>query len=265
MVKTKMKSHVVGMTLRVGGVSAVGRLVSVQAPKSNDANDAAGSPRGSSASKFKMITHNGDGVQQVYRDTKGVIWEQSELARAFTDNDAEVHVITAKEAKDATASKLPKNVANLTPHQTDSLKGEIYPGTGNSFVFEPNTADPFDLKAYEFLKVAVQSSGMTFLTTSNIRNSENFYRLNLWRGHLVLEPLIFPEELNDHYEDEAEEVSPTIVAKIRSAMKSWEEPFDSENYYSERFAGWQDNLVADQPTAAIKEAELLSLIESLNI
>ncbi len=212
----KLKAYVSEMTLRLGPVTANGKLVGVRTPVSKDKK-----------SPFKMVTPEGKAVQQQYVDVDGSTWKPVELARAI-EVDGELKIVEPEAAKAAkVSSNLPKNVLNLVAHNAADVDGKTFPSDKNAYVFVPNTNDPANAQYNELLIGMLAKSDKAMVGLASIRNVEGMYRLSVWRGHLIVQQQLYPEEINEH---EVANTDSLLADKGLKIIEKLTIPFDPEMY-----------------------------------
>lgn len=211
----KFKSHVSNMTLRLGPITSNGRLVAIRktAP---------------SAPKFKMVTPDALPVQQRYLEPEsGKLYETKDLARAIVI-DGETKVVDAAAAKEAKATtNLPKNVLSLVAHDASDVDGKTFPSDKNAYIFIPDENDPANVQYAELLLAMLDGSGKALVGLASIRNVEGMYRISTWRGHLVVQQQLYPEEINDH---EPTHSTNMLADKAIKVIDKLTIPFDPELY-----------------------------------
>lgn len=211
-----MKAYVDTFTIELGPASTKGTLVGV---------------RGSGTSKptFKYVSPSGDPVKQVYRDEAGNVFDVGDLSKATVTDDKELKVVDEEALAAAKKSPLPKDVMTLTVHQAADVEDHMFPSASNAYVFYPDLTNPSNKGWYDFILTAVQDRRIAFMATVNLRNYEGLYRLTSWRGHLVIQKMSYPEELNSHDTVEVK-LSVADRKKALAMIDSLAVPFDIDTY-----------------------------------
>lgn len=211
----KFKSYVSEMTLRLGPVTSNGSLVGVRASVTKEKK-----------TPFKMVTPDGQAVQQQYLAGDGSTWKPGELARGI-EIDGEIKIVEAEVAKVAKSSGLPKNVLSLVAHESSEVDSKTFPSDKNAYIFVPNAKDPANSQYSDLLIGMLDKSDKALVGLASIRNVEGMYRLTTWRGHLVVQQQLYPEDINDHETNESESLLADKGIKIIDKLTV---PFDPEMY-----------------------------------
>lgn len=224
---TKFSTYVSSLTIRLGPIVTQGKLISVQKPKSKQ-----------SKPQFHYITPEGSRVNRTFVDPEtGTLYTEDELLKEETLSHAEIEtgveaaVVTQDQIDAQKGSVLPKNVVNLTVHDSEDVDESLFPGQTNAYVFIPDSQDPANEQWYAMLLSLVQDTDKAFVAVANIKNFEGIYRLGFWRGNLIIQKQVFPEDINPHepaavkfpVDDKALNKGRVIVAKMTK-------PFDFETY-----------------------------------
>lgn len=197
-----IRAHVSDLTLRLnlpshGAIETHGRLLPLQT----------GTSAGRGDGDYKLCTEDRVPVKRkyVHGETEQIL-SDDELHRYIQGNkkndEPEVlKMLTTAEyeaVKEAKKSQLPKDIVEITIHSAES-ENELWPTSDRkSYVLAPPTDDPVHIEAYDILAEIVGNSCFTVLSQANIRNSEGFYALRIWRGYIVLQPMIYTDALNPH-------------------------------------------------------------------
>ena len=84
---------------------------------------------------------------------------------------------------------------------------------------------------YALLWDAVRNGkGRAFIGSANVRNSEGVYRLTIWRDRLVLQRMLYPEDLNDHEPLDHTKIDSSIADKFSKQLSKLSTDFDPEAY-----------------------------------
>lgn len=147
-------------------------------------------------------------------------------------------------------SGLPKNVMNVTVHTQADVDAVMFPMKDTqSYVFYPALKDPDNVQNYNLLAGILNDSDLAFCSVVNLQNHEGLFRLQMWRGRIVLVRQGWPEQINPHKAPTEDEfgVAPIPAAVVEKAVKGFNkmvEPLDPETY--------RDRILAEK--VALKEA-----------
>lgn len=198
------------------------------------------------------------------------IYAPAELRMAKELDDGTLAFVDEAEIEAARTSDLPLNVAEVSVHPARDVDGRIWSDpNGGAYVFQPTTTN----EHYAALVEAVGSDEHVFLGVANIRNTESFFRLRAWNGHLVVEKILWPEEVNE-YEPVEVTTNSKLAAAITEMVRGLEEDFDPESYTSttrEKLTALTASLTGDEkptvgtPKPKVEESGgLLAAIEAFN-
>lgn len=217
---TAMKSYIKEFTLHLGVATTTGRLVALRLPTP-------------SAGKFKYVSPTGEPVKQKYVDPAGHTYDVKDLAKGVEDENGKIHVVDADTLAATKASTLPKDVMNITVHPVTEVEDQVFPSDNNAYVFYPNEDDPANKGYADFILTAVENSRtLAFMGTVNLRNSEGLYRLTVWRGHLVIQRMLYPEQLQNHRPQQVK--LPASTKKLAlTVVEELSTPFHVETYRDE--------------------------------
>lgn len=223
---TKMTTYVSNLTLRLGPIVSNGKLVSVQKPKSKQSKPV-----------FHFVTPTGDAVRRAYVDETGTQWNEEDLLKeqvlthAEKETGVEAAVLTQDQINEQKGSILPKDIVNLTVHDKAEVEKYLFPGQTNAYVFIPDSKDPANEQWYAMLLRLIDESGKAFVATANIKNFEGIFRLSTWRGNLIVQKQVFPEDLNPHADPELRyPCDEKALAKGKVVVDKLTKPFDFETY-----------------------------------
>jgi non-homologous end joining protein Ku len=271
-----IRAHVSDLTLRIslpnhGVIETHGRLLSVQSSKTAGRGDG----------RYKLCTAEGVPVKRAYVDpTTGIPVEDENLRRYIQGNQSdsankepEVKRILSpeeyEEVKKAKASELPKNVVELTIHPGDTEDKLWSTSERNSYVFAANTVDPQHAESAEVIR-AMLDAGYILVSVANVRNSEGFYRLKLWRGQMVLESMVYSDEINPHEVIDLDAVDPQLRELAANVAERLVEDFDADAYRNTRLervraieAGEAGDIVADAVDKAQKRRSVKDTMSAL--
>lgn len=224
-----MRTYVSQLHIHLGPISVVGRLVAIQKSEAN-----------SSSGKVKttMVTADGSPVEQMYRDPAGELHYPADLARAIEDDEGNLKVVDPDTLREMKASDLPSDVLTLAVHEPSEVSNFLFPSDHKSYLLEPQMRnhknkvidDPANDRWYDFLTTIVRESGLTFVGVCNLRNNgDGLYRLGIYQGHLLIQRMLYPEDLNQ-YEVVNPQISPVEKEKAMKLVRSMVKPFDVEEY-----------------------------------
>ncbi len=223
---TKMTTYVSNLTLRLGPIVSNGKLVSVQKPKSKQSKPV-----------FHFVTPSGESVQRAYVDETGIQWKEENLLKEEVlshgekETGVQAAVLTQDQINEQKGSVLPKDIVNLTVHDKGEVEKYLFPGQTNAYVFIPESKDPANEQWYAMLLRLVGDSDKAFVATANIKNFEGIFRLSAWRGNLIVQKQVFPEDLNPHADPELRfPCDDKALAKGRVVVNKLTKPFDFETY-----------------------------------
>lgn len=128
------------------------------------------------------------------------------------------------QAQGAKESSLPLNVLDLTIHPAAEVEAQTY-GSANAYLFIPNLQN----KQYGVLVDIIKSSPYAFIGPVNIKHHETLVRLTTWQGFLVVQQLLYPEDLSEvdvpQYEHSAD-----FVATLQEFVAKNVKEFSAEDY-----------------------------------
>lgn len=195
----KPRTYVSQFTLRFGPATCIGQLVPVKAPEPKRA---------------KMVTYEGNPVSQMYSDDDGNLYRPDELARAVENADGSISVVDPDILKEVRESELSQNIMDINVHTLDDVNDHLFPSPHNAYIMQPviknakgkAVPDPTNDKWYDLITTTVrEASDLVLMGICNLRNSEALYRLSIYQGHLMVQRMLYPEDLNQY-----EPVKPTL-------------------------------------------------------
>jgi hypothetical protein len=260
-VAPKIKSYVSDFVINMGPVAVAGRLASVTKSESK------------TKTQFNFVSPEGNSVERVWRDIQdGTVYDEDDLDKTpvptGTPTGSEVVVYTAEEIKAAKTSTLPKNVLDITVHPAAEVSDQLFSAKANAYVFDPDTENPKNVKKFEILAAALENNDYALVGVSNVKGHEGFYRLGLWRGHVVLIKQLYPNEVNEH-EVVVRETSPAVAEKLADTLAHLSVPFDGDTYRSsvdERLVQYLNGeLSLDAVDEVVEDDDLLNELESLGL
>lgn len=127
-------------------------------------------------------------------------------------------------------SELPKNVMNVTVHSRGDVDQAMFPlKDGQSYVLYPDTKDPDNVQNYNLLAGVLSKSDLAFCSLVNLQGHEGLFRLDMWRGRIVLIKQGFPDMINPHEPPTEDEfaVAPIPDHVIEKAVKGFSKMVES--------------------------------------
>lgn len=232
------RAYVGAFTISLGLIQVTGKLLPVVIPNRRRANS------------FKRVLPDRKTptpVSQVYiahdetPEEFSALYLPGELLLAKELEDGSLEFVEEEKVEEARTSDLPLNLAEVQVFRASDVDGRIWTDpAGGAYVFAPQASNDH----YSALVEAIGSGEHVFLGQANIRNTESFFRLRTWAGHLVVEKILWPEEVN-----EFEPVGVTSSSKLTNAI-------------TEMVRGLEDEFDPDQFTSSTK-AKLEELAERL--
>ena len=220
---SKPRAYVSNFTMHFGPATVTGRLLPIRLPDR--------------APKLHYCTPEGQPVKQCYIDVDGKTYFTDELGRATMDEDGNLIPVNTEAVEAAKASSLPLNILNLTAHNADEIERHMFPSNNNAYIFEPvikNSSnkvidDPVNTQWHDFLNVLVRDSEATFVGMCNLRNHEGLFRLSHYQGYIVIQKMLYPEDLNQ-YEPIRPELDASVRDKALSVVRAMVQPFNPDDY-----------------------------------
>lgn len=260
------RAYVGQFTLSLGLIQVTGKLLPVVIPNRTRVN------------QFRRVLPDRDTpvlVKQVYiaadetTDEHERVYEPAELLSAKELDDGTLKFVDGDEVDEARTSDMPLNLAEVKVFRASDVDGRIWTDPkGGAFVFTPQSSNDH----YAALVEAIGSGEHVFLGVANIRNSESFFRLRAWAGNLVVEKILWPDEVNEF--DEVEVTSSSRLAgAITEMVRGMEDEFDPEQFTSstkqaltelaERLSDGDDSPRPERPERE-EQVDLLAQIEAFN-
>lgn len=240
--KPKIRTHVSQFTLRLDILTLSGRLSGVRKSKTEIEVET------------HFVTPNGNRVNRVWRDVATLeIFEEHELDRGvWSDDTGDATIVDADALKAVKKSDLLPNLLTMTVHDAVDVERYLFPSDNNAYLFEPDAlSEQFnDL----FVAALVQNPDKALLGMCNLRGHEGLYRVNVWRGHLIVQRQLYTTDINDHDIAAAPGLDPAIVTRFADIIESRTEVFDPERYRNvqvERLRLAIDTATKLQPTSAV--------------
>lgn len=254
MLQPKFKKYVTNFTLRMGPLTTVGSLVGVRKPESKY-----------DAGKYVLTSPSGEPVKQQYVDASGKVIAKNELGKAkpvkigtLENGEAviEYHPVDVGVVKEIKEAVLPKNVLTLQVHDKESVDRSVFPSNSNGYVFVPNSDDPVNVQMYDVIREGL-TMDKAFLGMGNMRGFDTFLRAYLWRGQIVLQKVLFPEDVNDHETISMPNLPDSTKVKVEKMLGRFCKSFDSNDYRNvvkEKLASLEGETSVDviiSPTGAV--------------
>lgn len=220
--KTELNTYVNKLTIHLGPVTAIGKLVGV--PKSKTAE---GKP------EFHYVSPAGNRVVQRYLDEQtGEYFIQDELSTGFEREDGTMQALDSEALAEVKEAGLPVNVFNVTVHPAHEVNDQIFPSKNTPYVFYPDEEDPKNKGWADFIRTAAETEGYALLGKMRLGKktaAEHLYRITVWRGHIVIQHQLFPSQLKPH-EVVQNNVPASTRAKALGAVQQLCEPFNGDTY-----------------------------------
>lgn len=141
-------------------------------------------------------------VRQVYVDEDNKLHEETSLFRGREDEEGNVTLLDPNEIVKAKQSPLPKNVAQFTVHKRAEIAHKLFPSPNQGYLLYPCVRDKKKFKKdpendlfYEMLNMAVRDQTLAFVTNMNLNNHHGVFKLEIYRGWLILQRQLFPQEI----------------------------------------------------------------------
>lgn len=223
MLTQKFKAYVSEFTFRLGPIQTTGKLIGIRAPQ----------PK---AEKTNIVTctPDGKGVKQVYVDkdnTTGTQYTMGELSRAVLNEDGSLTMVSKDAIAEAKIGDVPENTIAVTVHPAAQIDASLFPSDDNAYVFDPADKDPVNTQWYSLLHAAVKDNpDKAFIGSANVRKNEGLYRLTIWRDRLVLQRMLYPEEVNSHQPLDIEPIDESISAKFATQLEKLTTDFNASDY-----------------------------------
>lgn len=263
---TTPRAYVGAFTINLGLIQVTGKLLPVVIPNRTRVN------------QFRRVLPDRDEptlVQQVYigadetTEEHEKVYTTAELLSAKELDDGTLKFVDKDEVDEARTSDLPLNLAEVKVFRASDVDGRIWTDpNGGAFVFMPQASNDH----YAALVEAIDSGEHVFLGVANIRNSESFFRLRTWAGNLVVEKILWPDEVNEFEEIEVTSSS-RLAGAITEMVRGLEDEFDPEQFQSstktalaalaERLNDSEDAPRPERPERTEK-VDLLAQIEAFN-
>lgn len=134
-----------------------------------------------------------------------------------------------KELKESSLVSTPKKIS-LTQHDTTEVLRHTQPSGASYYVYADSKGNDEALAAItHYVKTHPEKTLMSIVCLRS--GSEHMARLNFVNDHLVLEMLLWPDEIA-RPKDEEHTASEKLYALMEQVAGSMEEPFDPDSYKS---------------------------------
>ena len=265
---SKPKTFVSQFTLHFGPATTTGQLVPIKLPEKKER-------------KLKMVTPEGYPVQQLYfcQDNEQ-FYLPGDLARGVEQEDGKIKLVSDQAVETAKTSVLPPNIMTVNAHNLEEVNDHLFPAPNNAYVMQPviknqkNKAvpDPVNDKWYDFINAIVTDSpDIVFMGMCNLRNSEALFRLGIYQGHIMVQRMLYPEDLNQ-YDVVRPSLSETEHAKAMMIAQRMVTPFDVDDYrdvVSERLdialAVDSDGVVPERQPSIEEEFDLEAALDAFEV
>lgn len=222
------RAYVGDFTFRLGAIVTRGKLMSIRNSESDK------------ATKLHYITPDGLPVSQVYRCANGGVYLREELGKAKMDEDGNLIPVNADAVVDAKKSALPINSIDLNVHKSSEVDDFLFPDKSQAYVFVPwiknssgkKVDDPANDKWAEILNSVVRNPNVALVGRCNLNNHEGMFRLSSYKGHIVLQKQLYPEEVN-HFDQLDVALTSAEQAKVERLVDALVKPFNVEDYPNE--------------------------------
>jgi len=235
--KPKIKPYISEFTLRFDPMNIRGSMIGVR--KSEP----------SIKPQWTLVSPDGNPVEQFYKDVEtGNLFTSNQCDRKF-ESGGETTIVDVETLKAIKASDLPNNIMGLTVHPAEAVDNACYPDKGQGYLFYPDASDPANVALSAAFVAAIDSSpDKAFIGVCNFHGFEGLFRVETWRGRLVFQKQLYPNEVNDHdtvpvvvdnntkmlknfFDKKVQEFDPTTYrnATIEKQLKALEDPSTIES------------------------------------
>ncbi len=215
--------------------------------------------------------HREDGGRIKYKRTCSIDGEEvpyADIAKGYELDTGEIVVLTDEDLAD-----LPLSTAKVVDVLQFVPLEQVDPIYFNkSYYLEPDKAAG---KPYVLLRDALEASGMVALVKVAIRSREQLSTLRVRDGVLVLETMLWPDEIRTPdfgFLDEDVSARPQELAMAESLIESMAGDFDPTQYHDEYREALQQvidakvagrEVVEPEPAAAAPAGEVIDLMAAL--
>lgn len=253
----RTRSYVGNFTMRLGGLSTVGRLLAIR--KTED--------------KVKLCTEDGSKVTQVYLGPDGTIYPNKDnLYRGIeVKGDSKMEVIgDAKSVTAARASQLPLNEITFTLHKASDVDNHVFASENQGYLFQPRVlrnklVDPHSLKNYAGILAMMQDPNYCLIGKCNLQHHEGLFRAGLFRNQLYIQKQLYPEKLNEWDLDDVE-IDEAFQKAANKSLETFTQDFNPSAYddtIAARIALLADGGLTDDDQA--NQDVLDALMEMMNV
>jgi DNA end-binding protein Ku len=215
--------------------------------------------------------HRGDGGRIKYKRTCAIDGEEvpyADIAKGFELDSGETVVITDEDLADLPLSSA--KVVDVLQFVPLDQVDPIY--FARSYYLEPDKAAA---KPYVLLRDALETSGMVAVVKVAIRSREQLATLRVREGVLVMETMMWPDEIrvpDFGFLDEDIAARPQELAMAESLIESMAGDFDPDQYHDEYREALQQvidakvegrEVVEPEQTAAPSGGEVIDLMAAL--
>lgn len=255
----KTRSYVKHFDMSINGKLATrGSLYSVRATKQS----------------YTMCTPEMKRVRQIYIDEGGQIWEHADLIRGIDLGDGgdlvpigTSPVETVTEIRKAKTSALPLNKIEFDVYPSEDVERYTYPSKNQGYLFKV-AADTKDggglqyLQNYKAMLALLKVPGVALLGKSNVQHQESLVRASLFRGNIVVQSYMYPEDINDFDDLEVYEGLGSLEEKMRKVAPQLMKPFNPDEF-QDIIAKNQRDLIQRREIEISEEAQADALINEL--
>ena len=251
------RAYVGEMLLAIGPVTTVGRLVPVLMSTRNEVRE------------YRYVCPACDDPTiptQGYSCPNGHgPFPASEMHRAKVLDDKLAKVSVEEYDAARTVTDLPLNTFRATVVDAESFEALTW-DAANAYVFQPRQVDEhYGL----LLRMLEESEGKAFISVANLQNNEGFYRLALWAGNIVVQKVMWPDEVN-HFDAPRVTVSDESVDAALAMLDRITVEFQPEQFTSQvkaQLAALAESLEVGERRVATRrstESNQNSLVAMLN-
>lgn len=268
----KLKAYVSKFTIHMGPVSMVGRLISSKKPGQKSKKD---------PTQFVMVTPDNEPVVQRYivEGKPKKLFVPDDLSRARKLEDGTLVPVEKEVIKEAKTSELPKDVLNLTVHDAAEVDAALIPEGATMYVFEPDFSDPVNVQWHSLLlSVLTENTEFALVGVCNLRNSEGLFRLGVWRERLVVQKMVYPDQIEDHKPLDDAHLTTVDGPAMKKAVKMFTKlaaPFDADEYVDstrERLAvlasaletGGETPVIVEKPKKKADGFDLMAALDAFD-
>lgn len=259
-IKPKFKAVASDFRLHLGVMTIVGKAYPIRKSEKSGAGPKV---------EVKFASPLGNPVNRVWRDAVTLaVHEEGELKRQVISDGKSV-ILDASDVKAQTASDLPKNIMTVTVHNAEDVQSQVFSTADNAYIFAVDPKDPDNVKWHNIVVTALRDNpNKVLMGLCNFNNAECVFKLDLFRGYLIFQKQLTPDEINQH-PDRAPwadvRVTPERVAGMAKLFDKWTVPFDPADYKKsilEKRAALVNFVPSDEAIGDI-EADVVSTMDAL--